>query len=154
MRQARGQGNGQGLNENLAREILELHTLGVRSGNSQEDVTELARALTGWTLPGDEASEELAASFRFVAGLHEPGSRTVLAAPTPPAVQGGRVLADWPGLAPANLLDGRDLRPTLALESLIAQACAEAFQVEPGKMAWTLFPHLVQGKPLPRLLKA
>lgn len=70
------------------------------------------------------------------------------------AVQGGRVLADWPGLAPADLLDGRDLRPTLALEALIAQACAEAFRVEPGKMARTLFPQMVQGKPLPRLLKA
>jgi uncharacterized protein (DUF1800 family) len=78
MRKARGQGNGQGLNENLAREILELHTLGVRSGYTQDDVTELARALTGWTLPGDEAAEGDAASFRFVAGLHEPDSRTVL----------------------------------------------------------------------------
>ena len=45
----------RGLNENLAREILELHTLGVRSGYTQEDVTEFARALTGWTLPGDDA---------------------------------------------------------------------------------------------------
>lgn len=70
------------------------------------------------------------------------------------AVQGGRVLADWPGLAPADLFEGRDLRPTLALETLIAQTCAEAFRVEPGKMARTLFPHLVQGKSLPRLLKA
>ncbi|CAN7479534.1 DUF1501 domain-containing protein [Massilia sp. LjRoot122] len=70
------------------------------------------------------------------------------------AVQGGRVLADWPGLAPADLFEGRDLRPTLALETLIAQTCAEAFRVEPAKMARALFPHLVQGKPLPRLLKA
>jgi len=70
------------------------------------------------------------------------------------AVQGGRVLADWPGLAPANLLDGRDLRPTLALETLIAQTCAEAFRIEPGKVARTLFPSLVQGRELPRLLRA
>ncbi|RYY96060.1 MAG: DUF1501 domain-containing protein [Comamonadaceae bacterium] len=70
------------------------------------------------------------------------------------AVQGGRVLADWPGLAPADLFEGRDLRPTLALETLIAQTCAETFRIEPGKMARTLFPHLVQGKPLPRLLRA
>ena len=47
------QQRGRGLNENLAREIMELHTLGVRSGYAQEDVTEFARALTGWTLPGD-----------------------------------------------------------------------------------------------------
>jgi uncharacterized protein (DUF1800 family) len=48
----------RGLNENLAREIMELHTLGVRSGYTQADVTEFARALTGWSvagLPGADA---------------------------------------------------------------------------------------------------
>ncbi len=69
----------RGLNENLAREILELHTLGVRSGYTQQDVTELARALTGWTLPGvDEVGAGGAQTFRFVPALHEPGARTVL----------------------------------------------------------------------------
>jgi uncharacterized protein (DUF1800 family) len=68
---------GRGLNENLAREILELHTLGVRSGYTQEDVKEFARALTGWTLPGAVA-EEPGATFRFVPALHEPGTRTIL----------------------------------------------------------------------------
>jgi uncharacterized protein (DUF1800 family) len=72
------QSRGRGLNENLAREILELHTLGVRSGYTQDDVTELARALTGWTLPSDGAGESAGASFRFVGALHEPGQRTVL----------------------------------------------------------------------------
>jgi uncharacterized protein (DUF1800 family) len=67
---------GRGLNENLAREILELHTLGVRSGYTQDDVTEFARALTGWTLPGEAAGDQ--ATFRFVPALHEPGARTVL----------------------------------------------------------------------------
>ncbi|TWO68713.1 DUF1800 domain-containing protein [Caenimonas sedimenti] len=67
----------RGLNENLAREIMELHTLGVRSGYTQEDVTEFARALTGWTLPGD-AGAATGATFRFVPALHEPGARTVL----------------------------------------------------------------------------
>lgn len=71
------QRNNAGLNENLAREILELHTLGVRSGYTQHDVTEFARALTGWTLPDDEAAGE-ARSFRFAPALHEPGSRSVL----------------------------------------------------------------------------
>jgi uncharacterized protein (DUF1800 family) len=65
----------RGLNENLAREILELHTLGVRSGYTQDDVTEFARALTGWTLPGDDGGD---ATFRFVPALHEPGPRTIL----------------------------------------------------------------------------
>jgi uncharacterized protein (DUF1800 family) len=68
---------GRGLNENLAREILELHTLGVRSGYTQEDVKEFARALTGWTLPGAVA-EAPGATFRFVPALHEPGPRTIL----------------------------------------------------------------------------
>jgi uncharacterized protein (DUF1800 family) len=68
----------RGLNENLAREILELHTLGVRTGYTQEDVTEFARALTGWTLPRDRPGGDGAASFRFVPALHEPGTRTVL----------------------------------------------------------------------------
>ena len=45
-------GKARGLNENLAREIMELHTLGVRTGYSQADVTEFARALTGWTVGG------------------------------------------------------------------------------------------------------
>ena len=67
-----------GLNENLSREILELHTLGVRSGYTQEDVTEFARALTGWTLPGDQAADANGATFRFVPALHEPGERSVL----------------------------------------------------------------------------
>ena len=72
---------GRGLNENLAREILELHTLGVRSGYTQEDVKEFARALTGWTLPGDGGTSggtTGGATFRFVPALHEPGTRTVL----------------------------------------------------------------------------
>ncbi len=75
--------NNRGLNENLAREILELHTLGVRSGYTQDDVTEFARALTGWTLPDDgdgdggEAAQQVA-PFRFAPFLHEPGSRRVL----------------------------------------------------------------------------
>jgi len=70
------------------------------------------------------------------------------------AVQGGRVLADWPGLKPAELLDGRDLRPTLGLDTLISQVCAEAFRIEPGKVARSLFPSVAPGKDLPRLLKA
>ncbi|RYF38764.1 MAG: DUF1800 domain-containing protein [Comamonadaceae bacterium] len=73
----RQQPRARGLNENLAREILELHTLGVRSGYTQDDVTEFARALTGWTLPADDAGAA-AATFRFVPALHEPGPRTVL----------------------------------------------------------------------------
>jgi uncharacterized protein (DUF1800 family) len=73
--------NNGGLNENLAREILELHTLGVRSGYTQNDVTEFARALTGWTLPDDGDKADIGvevAPFRFAPALHEPGARQVL----------------------------------------------------------------------------
>lgn len=70
------------------------------------------------------------------------------------AVQGGRVLADWPGLAPANLLEGRDLTPTLALDALVTAACAESFGLEPERVARVLFPHgSPSAKPLPRLLR-
>ena len=75
-----------GLNENLAREILELHTLGVRTGYTQADVTEFARAMTGWTVAGlgrGPAARALAAgaepgAFLFVPQIHEPGDRTIV----------------------------------------------------------------------------
>jgi uncharacterized protein (DUF1800 family) len=76
-------GKERGLNENLAREILELHTLGVRSGYSQADVAEFARALTGWhTVSAEEkaAGRAISApgSFSFRPNAHEPGARTIL----------------------------------------------------------------------------
>lgn len=73
-----------GLNENLAREILELHTLGVRSGYNQADVTEFARAMTGWSVAGitrgpmARFSQGQPGSFMFVPALHEPGARTIM----------------------------------------------------------------------------
>jgi uncharacterized protein (DUF1800 family) len=67
------------INENLAREILELHTLGVNGGYTQADVTEFARVLTGWTArPMMNAPGGGAAGFAFVAARHEPGARTLL----------------------------------------------------------------------------
>ncbi|MCW1381473.1 DUF1800 domain-containing protein [Novosphingobium sp. KCTC 2891] len=85
-RRSADKGRPIGLNENLGREILELHTLGVRAGYSQADVTELARALTGWSVTGlgrgvtAGAGQGTAPAGQFVyaADLHEPGSRTVL----------------------------------------------------------------------------
>ncbi len=69
-----------GLNENLAREILELHTLGVDGGYSQNDVTEFARALTGWSMPRRRqlADGKPASVFQFYEQAHEPGTRVVL----------------------------------------------------------------------------
>lgn len=77
-----GAGRPRGLNENLAREVLELHTLGVDGGYSQADVTELARALTGWTVPGigrvGRFAEDQPGGAAFVTLVHEPGARLVL----------------------------------------------------------------------------
>ncbi len=73
-----GQRQNRGLNENLAREILELHTMGVGSGYSQKDVTELARVITGWTFAGREGRLGEPGSFIFNANAHEPGPATVL----------------------------------------------------------------------------
>jgi len=69
------------------------------------------------------------------------------------AVQGGRIVADWPGLAPASLHEGRDLKPTMGLDALVAAACAESFGLEPERVARVLFPDGSRGQPLPRLLR-
>jgi uncharacterized protein (DUF1501 family) len=70
------------------------------------------------------------------------------------ALHGGRVIADWPGLASSALYEGRDLRPTLDLDVLVAQVAAEAFALDPDRVRKALFPEARKGQPLPRLLKA
>jgi uncharacterized protein (DUF1800 family) len=87
----------RGLNENYARELLELHTLGVDGGYTQQDVQELAKILTGWTVAGlvragmmadqrqagrrrEMRESSGAIGFTFVEALHEPGTKTVLGA--------------------------------------------------------------------------
>ena len=65
-----------GLNENLAREIMELHTVGVNGGYTQGDVTEFARAMTGLSIGGERDGAYGVAVFREQA--HEPGARTVM----------------------------------------------------------------------------
>jgi uncharacterized protein (DUF1800 family) len=73
-----GRFDGKGLNENLAREIMELHTLGVDGGYSQTDVTSLARILTGWSFAdaGSEVGEP--GTFLFKNNWHEPGPQAAL----------------------------------------------------------------------------
>jgi uncharacterized protein (DUF1800 family) len=83
---AAARGRKVGLNENLAREIMELHTLGVRSGYSQADVTEFARALTGWTVDGLNRGPAQRAiggggapgTFHFAEAIHQPGPRNII----------------------------------------------------------------------------
>jgi len=67
------QSNSRGLNENYARELMELHTLGVNSGYTQKDVRELARILTGWTVNLKDGE-----GFRFAERLHDKDSKVLL----------------------------------------------------------------------------
>jgi uncharacterized protein (DUF1800 family) len=71
----------RGLNENLAREILELHTLGVRTVYTQEDVTNFAKVMTGWTILPTDTNPDHGGEFLFHRRMHEPGSQTVLGKP-------------------------------------------------------------------------
>src|SRR4029077_8064549 len=64
----------KGLNENYARELMELHTLGVDGGYTQKDVTEVARAFTGWTIENPRQG----AGCTFNRRLHDPGQKVVL----------------------------------------------------------------------------
>jgi uncharacterized protein (DUF1800 family) len=86
----------KGLNENLAREILELHTLGVRGGYAQADVSSFANVLTGWTWVDPNADPEHGGEFLFNKRLHEPSEQTVLGKNYPDGGldQGRAVLAD------------------------------------------------------------
>ena len=68
-----------GLNENLAREIMELHTVGADAGYTQADVTEFARALTGWSVGGPrDANRGFDGRYLFRAAIHEPGGREIM----------------------------------------------------------------------------
>lgn len=69
-----------GINENLARETLELHTLGVGGGYTQADVTTFAEVITGWSIGGEQGRQPRGESGRFMfrAELHEPGAKVVL----------------------------------------------------------------------------
>lgn len=100
-----GLNRSRGLNENLAREILELHTLGVRSGYSQQDIVSFANVLTGWTLlpPGD--NPEHGGEFSFNPRLHEPGPQTVL----------GKIYADESAEQGRAVLRDLSVRPETAM---------------------------------------
>ena len=86
----------RGLNENLARECLELHTVSPASGYTQADVTEFARVLTGWSIERQQSP----VGFRFRPGIAEPGEKTVMGRRFPEGEQGGvqalLFLADHP----------------------------------------------------------
>jgi uncharacterized protein (DUF1800 family) len=106
-RQAPSEGRQRGLNENYARELLELHTLGVDGGYTQADVIDVARAFTGWTIthPRDAMYGNSVIEFRFARGMHDGGEKTVL----------GRTLKAGRGVE-----DGTDVLHLLATDAATA----------------------------------
>jgi len=78
-----GEAGERGLNENYARELLELHTVGVEAGYTQDDVRDVARILTGWGVVIDEDRGE-PGSFRFRSQWHDRGAKRVLGVDFPP----------------------------------------------------------------------
>jgi uncharacterized protein (DUF1800 family) len=91
-----GRNQHKGLNENLAREILELHTLGVRTVYTQDDVTNFAKVITGWSIVPPRQDPARGGEFVFNPRMHEPGDRTVIGRTYPAGgiEQGRAVLAD------------------------------------------------------------
>lgn len=73
-----GRRRNRGFNENFAREILELHTLGVRGGYTQKDVISLAQVLTGWTVGKGGNRSGGAGAFHFEPSMHQPGPQMIL----------------------------------------------------------------------------
>ena len=133
----------RGLNENLARELLELHTVGVQGGYTQVDVTELARLLTGWTVNRREGGNAV-----FQPSQHEPGPKRVM----------GREYREGPEALDALLTDlsrhpatARHLATRLARHfvaddppDVLVQAVARRFQESDGDLLQTaasLFGH-------------
>jgi len=85
----------KGINENLAREILELHTLGVRAGYTQTDVTRFAKVLTGWTWLPLRGNPDHGGEFVFNKRMHEPGEQIVLGKSYPDiGLEQGRAVLD------------------------------------------------------------
>ncbi len=93
-----GQRRHLGLNENLARECLELHTITPAAGYTQADVTNFARVLTGWSID----SKQPPVGFRFRPNMHEPGEIEVMGRTWPPGEEGGVELLAWLGTHPAT----------------------------------------------------
>jgi uncharacterized protein (DUF1501 family) len=69
-------------------------------------------------------------------------------------VNGGRVITDWPGLSQSNLYEGRDLKPTLNLDTLIASLASASYGLATDQVTKAMFPDANIGKPLENLIKA
>lgn len=121
-----GRRSGRGLNENLAREVLELHTVTPAAGYSQDDVTEFARALTGWTVGNRRIGTDRMGEPLFSTLLHEPGAKRVL---------GKSYRQDGAGQA----------------EAILADLCARPETAE--NIAFKLARHFVSDEPSPALVQ-
>jgi hypothetical protein len=130
----------RGLNENYARELLELHTLGVDGGYTQQDVIEVARALTGWTLrPAQQDG-----GFAFRPQVHDAGPKTVLGTRLPAGrgIEDGEQVLDLVARHPST---ARFIAHKLAVRfvsdspppALVARA-AETFRKSDGDVRATL----------------
>ncbi len=93
------QNGARGVNENYARELLELHTVGVDGGYTQQDIVAVARAFTGWTMQPRQGS-----GFRFVTAWHDAGAKTVLghAIPAGGGIDDGERVLDLLAAHPAT----------------------------------------------------
>ncbi len=91
-----GRLTGRGLNENFARECLELHTIGRDAGYTQADVTAFAALLTGWSIARADGR------FAFFPRRHEPGAKTVMGRLYPEGEPGGIAALRWLGTHPAT----------------------------------------------------
>ena len=93
-----GKAQKRGLNENLARECLELHTLSPAAGYSQTDVTEFAKIISGWSVE----LNRLIPGYQFRDGAHEPGMKTLLGKRFPPGEAGGIAALEFLAHHPAT----------------------------------------------------
>jgi uncharacterized protein (DUF1800 family) len=93
-----GQRHRRGLNENFARECLELHTVGRDAGYTQADVTAFAEVLTGWSIDRDAATP----GFAFFPARHQPGAKIVMGQRVAEGEEGGVALLRWLGTHPAT----------------------------------------------------
>ncbi len=130
-----GQRSGKGLNENLGRECMELHTVGLEAGYSQTDVTNMAKLLTGWSVAttAEGGGDELT-GYKFRPNAHEPGPQIVMGQHFPDGEEGGiaalRFLATYPtayhriatGLATHFIADNPPPQAVAALTQSLARS--------------------------------
>ncbi|MEW5974842.1 MAG: DUF1800 domain-containing protein [Acidobacteriota bacterium] len=125
-----------GLNENYARELMELHTLGVDGGYTQKDVTEVARCFTGWTIQNPRRG----GSFRFVGLLHDRGEKEALGIriPSGGGIQDGEKVLDLLATHPstARFIAGKLARKFVSDEppQALVDRMAETFRRSDGNI--------------------